>query len=62
MGDLLQNPFGTGSQAVPVKGTVSGGSKPTPQTKLMTTGSGTHGGSKTHTPGSAPKNTQKLRG
>jgi len=62
MGDLLQNPFGVGPQAVPTTGTKSGGSKPTPQTALMTTKSGTRGTSKTYTPCSAPKNTQKLRG
>lgn len=61
MGDLLQNPFGTGPQAVPTTGTKSGGSKPTPQALRMTTGSGSRG-SKTTTPSSKPSNPQKLRG
>lgn len=61
MGDLLQNPFGTGSQAVPVKGTVSGGSKPTPQAQRMTTGSGSRS-SKLTIPTTRPSNPQKLRG
>lgn len=44
------------------RGSQGGGSKMTPQIKRMVTGSGTRGRSKTTTPASYPKQTQRIRG
>ena len=43
-------------------GSMSGGSKMTPQIKAMITGSGTRGGSRYPIGNTAPKTTQKIRG
>jgi hypothetical protein len=49
------------SQAVPARGSVSGGSKPTPQAQRMTTGSGNRGARVTIGT-SAPGSPKKHRG
>lgn len=47
--------FNPNSQSLPVRGSTSGGSQPTPQARILKMGSG-------KLSGSAPKSPQKLRG